>query len=129
MQYFTKDELQKLPKWAKEIITSMELHIRDLEEYQQTKENEAVETPYYGEVTEHSPFNTIKHYLPKYSTLVAHLKKSDFKVRIKVDHVRENFVSVDIGDGLIVPQARNVIHIYPSYNKVKRENLLLLSTL
>jgi hypothetical protein len=125
MQYFTKEQIEKLPKWARDTITSMQVRLNDLEEYQQTKENAKVVTPHYAEVSQHSPYDTVKHYLPKWATLVAELD-CGFRVKMMADYEKENHVRLDIADGVIRPVAGNVIHIHPVYNRVTKEDLFFL---
>jgi hypothetical protein len=122
---FNEEEIAKLPKWAKDRINSLLLKVSELTERVSTLEQFGVDkdTLQYGVSYHNNPFEEVRYYLPKHSSLVAELP-CGFKVESRSD-IDGKFIRIDIADGVIVPQARNVIAVYPTHDKKTRKQIYI----
>ncbi|MFA4826587.1 MAG: hypothetical protein WC593_15670 [Methanoregula sp.] len=106
-----ENKLSKLPKWAQEHIANIELRngrlTRDLAEQLAINTDTHPESNTYYQLWLDGDFT--KRYLPANSHLTFIGKNT--KVSVFVDHKGQ--IRIDIGNGLIMPQARNSIYIVP----------------
>ena len=104
---FTKEEINKLPKWAKEKLHRLLYYNRQLVINNQTLKKE------------NPPSNTLvclekyeKMYLDNGTRVVFNGKEVSVVVYVDMEEI----VRVELDDGIILPWARNVIYITGRHN-------------
>lgn len=117
MEFKTKEELAKLPKWAKEYIGNLENRIRTLENRIRTLEAAIDEMqrniPASNTKVKNCNNINLDYYLNEYAS-VEFKDSANLTVRVNVNYGKPG-IRIDLGiDGVIIPQARNVIEIHKS---------------
>ena len=109
MARFTKEELSKLPKWARDKISGVEYFAG------RTAEENKILT---GTHKESDTYVTLDYPHGFYLEDYTRVRFARGNLEVIVNMTPDGHCRVDIGDGVIIPSARNVFNIVDKHNKL-----------